>query len=211
MQAFPRRQPLFIGVVKCRFPRHIEGQPNSVTVQWNGVRWVLSVQSKVEIADQTHPSDTIVAGDFGVLRRVTFSDGVVVPPINVSWEEKRKFSENWKKVVDKISKLDRRIANIRKDETHKFTSGYVKNHAVIVLRDLHIKSMSASAAGTAEQPGTKVKPKSRLNRAILRQGWGELGRQLEYKQSWAGGLLEYQSKAYTCGFSANADEVAAQN
>jgi len=38
------------------------------------------VQSKVEIADQTHPSDTIVAGDFGVVRRVTFSDGVVVRP-----------------------------------------------------------------------------------------------------------------------------------
>ena len=239
-----------LGWVKCRFPQHIEGKPTSVTVKWNGVRWVLPVQSKVEIADQTHPSDTIVAGDFGVVRRVTFSDGVVVPPINVSWEEKRKsfyqrrlknkrkFSGNWKKVVDKISKLDRRIANIRKDETHKFTSGYVKNHAVIVLGDLHIKSMSASAAGTAEQPGTKVKQKSGLNRAILRQGWGELGRQLEYKQIWAGGLVEYQSEAYssqqcpaceytsplnrktqeafacvspTCGFRANADEVAAQN
>ena len=79
-----------LGWVKCRFPQHIEGKPTSVTVQWNGVRWVLSVQSKVEIADQTHPSDTIVAGDFGVVRRVTFSDGVVVPSINVSWEEKRK-------------------------------------------------------------------------------------------------------------------------
>jgi len=79
-----------LGWVKCRFPQHIEGKPTSVTVQWNGVRWVLPVQSKVEIADQTHPSDTIVAGDFGVVRRVTFSDGVVVPSINVSWEEKRK-------------------------------------------------------------------------------------------------------------------------
>ncbi len=89
----------------------------------------------------------------------------------------------------KISKLDSRIAHIRKDETHKFTSGYVKNHAVIVLGDLHIKSMTASAAGTLEQPGRKVKQKSGLNRAILRQGWGELGRQLEYKQIWASGLV----------------------
>ena len=74
-----------------------------------------------------------------------------------------------------ISKLDSRIANIRKDETHKFTSGYVKNHAVIVLGDLHSKGMSASAAGTAEQPGTKVKQKSGVNRVIPRQGRGELG------------------------------------
>ena len=94
----------------------------------------------------------------------------------------------------KISKLDSRIADIRKDEIHKFTSGYVKNHAVIVLGDLHIKSMTASAAGTAEQPGRKVKQKSGLNRAILRQGWGEIGRQLEYKQSWAGGLVSTNRK-----------------
>jgi len=101
-----------------------------------------------------------VAGDLGVVRRVTFSGGVVVTPSDVSWEEKRKsfyqrrlknkrkFSENWKKVIDKISKLDRRIANIRKDETHKFTSGYVKNHSVIVLGHLNTKSLTASAAGT---------------------------------------------------------------
>ena len=126
----------------------------------------------------------------------------------------------------------------QKDETHKFTSGYVKNHAVIVLGDLHIKNMTASAAGTVEQPGRKVKQKSGLNRAILRQGWGEIGRPLEYKQSWAGGLVEYQSEAYrsqrypacdytsplnrrtqemfacvssSCGFSGKADDVAAQN
>ncbi len=87
------------------------------------------------------------------------------------------------------------------------TSGYVKNHAVIVLGHLHTKSMTASAAGTLEQPGRKVKHKSRLNRAILWQGWGELGRQLEYKQS----RVEYQSEAFACGFSGNVDEVAAQN
>jgi putative transposase len=239
-----------LGWVKCRFSQPMEGKPNSVTVKWNGVRWILSVQCKVEIADPRHPSDTIVAGDFGVVRRVTFSDGVVVPPIDVAWEEnrkafyqrtlknKRKFSQNWKKVVGKISKLDSRIANIRKDATHKFTSAYSKNHAVIVLGDLNIKSISASAAGTKEKHGKNVKQKSGLNRSILRQGWGELGRQLEYKQLWQGGLVEYQSEAYSsqdcpkcshrsplnrktqdafecvwpdCGFKANADDVAAHN
>ena len=239
-----------LGWVKCRFSQHIEGKPNSVTVKWNGVRWVLSVQCKVEITDPKHPSNTIVAGDFGVVRRVTFSDGVVVPPVDVLWEEsrkafyqrqlknRRKFSQNWKKVVRKISKLDSRIANVRKDATQKFTTEYSKSHAVIVLGNLNIKSMSASAAGTTEKPGKKVKQKSGLNRAILRQGWGELGRQLEYKQLWRGGLVEYQSEAYSsqdcpkcshrsplnrktqdrfecmspdCDFKANADDVAAHN
>jgi putative transposase len=139
-------------------------------------------------------------------------------------------------VVRKISKLESRIANIRKDETQKFTTEYCKNHAVIVLGDLPSKSMSASATGTKERHGKNVKQKSGLNRALLRQGWGELGRQREYKQLWAGGVVEYQSEAFSsqdgpkcpyrsplnrkrqeafqcvgCGFQAHADEVAARN
>jgi len=237
-----------LGWVPCRFTQHIDGKPNSVTVRSNGVRWILSVQCKVEVAAPVHPANTIVAGDFGVVRRVTFSDGVVVPPVDVSWEEqrkafyqrqlrnKRKFSQNWKKIIRKVAKLDSRIANIRKDQAHKFTGAYSKSHAVIVPGDLSIKDMSASAAGTVEKPGKNVAQKSGLNRSILRQGWGELGRQLEYKELWRGGLVEYQSEAYSsqhclacghtskenratqekfecveCGFSANADDVAAQN
>ncbi|HUE56548.1 MAG TPA: transposase [Candidatus Udaeobacter sp.] len=185
----------------------------------NPVKTVIAVRSQLMYVmqhglrtNQHLPQQTAkggVAGDFGIVRRVTFSDDVVVPPIDVSWEEhrkkfyqrrlrnKRKFSQSWKKIVSKISKLDRRIANIRKDETHKFTSAYSKNHAVIVLGDLDIKSMSASAAGSTEKPGKRVKQKSGLNRALLRQGWGELGRQLEYKQLWQGGLVEYQSEAFS--------------
>jgi len=237
-----------LGWVKCRFTQKMEGQHNSVTVRWNGTRWILSVQAKIEVSEPIHPSDTIVAGDFGVVRRVTFSDGVVVAPIDVSWAENRKafyqrklknktkFSQNWKKVVRKIGKLDSRIANVRKDQTHTFTHAYSKSHAVIVLGDLNIQNMSASAAGTIEKPGKNVKQTSGLNRSILRQGWGELGRQLEYKQLWQGGFVEFQSERYTsqhcpacehtsllnraiqaefkcveCGFSANADDVAAQN
>jgi len=166
---------------------------------------------------------------------------------DVMWEEsrkafyqrqlknRRKCSQNRKKVVRKISKLDSRIANVRKDATQKFTTEYSKSHAVIVLGNLNIKSMPASAAGTTEMPGKKVKQKSGLNRAILRQGWGELGRQLEYKQLWRGGSVEYQSEAYSsqdcpkcshrsplnrraqdtfecispdCDFKANADDVS---
>jgi putative transposase len=172
-----------LGWVKCRWTQKIEGQPNSVTVRWNGGRWILSVQCQVDIAAPIHPAETIVAGDFGVVRRVTFSDGVVVPPVDVSWEEqrkafcqrrlrsKRKFSQNWKKVVRKIRRLDSRMANLRKDETHQFTSQYLKNHAVIVLGDSHIKYMSASAAGTRKKPGraTERRWRSDLANAVSGQ------------------------------------------
>ena len=49
--------------------------------------------------------------------------------------------------------------------------------------------MSKSAKGTFDNPGTRVKAKSGLNRAILDQSWGEFCRQLEYKSSWLGGVF----------------------
>ena len=145
-------------------------------------------------------------------------------------------SKNWLKVQAKIRKLHRRIANIRKDATHKTSHEYSKNHAVIVVGDLNIKAMSKSAAGTIINPGKRVKQKSGLNRSILRQGWSELKRQLAYKTNWRGGYVVEQSEAYTsqecpkcshttkanrvsqskfvcehCGFKAHADLVGAIN
>ena len=49
--------------------------------------------------------------------------------------------------------------------------------------------MSRSSKGNSEQHGKRVGQKSGLNRAILDQGWCEFRRQLEYKMSWAGGML----------------------
>ena len=49
--------------------------------------------------------------------------------------------------------------------------------------------MSASAAGTIENPGKKVKQKSSLNRSILDQGWYAFSRMLSYKLERRGGRL----------------------
>jgi putative transposase len=96
--------------------------------------------------------------------------------------------------------------------------------------------MSRSAAGTVDEPGTNVKQKSGLNRAILDQGWGEFRRQLKYKMLCSGGLFipvppqktsiacpkcgessketrktQAQFACVECGFSENADLVGAIN
>lgn len=72
-----------------------------------------------------------------------------------------------------------------------------QNHALVCIEDLQIKNMSTSAKGTADKPGTKVKQKSGLNRAILDQGWGEFRRQLGYKVPWHGGQLIAVPPHYT--------------
>jgi putative transposase len=60
---------------------------------------------------------------------------------------------------------------------------------VVCVEDVRIKNMTARAAGTVEQPGTNVRQKAGLNKAILDQGWGEFRRQLGYKQTWRSGWL----------------------
>jgi transposase len=60
--------------------------------------------------------------------------------------------------------------------------------------NLRIKNMTRSAKGTVSNPGSNVKAKSALNRAILAQGWGLLVRRTQDK---APGRVEKVRAAYT--------------
>ncbi len=102
---------------------------------------------------------------------------------------KKEFSNNWKKAQQRVTKLHSKIANIRKHFVHKSSSDISKNHAVVFVEDLHVKNMSASSKCTKAKPGNRVTQKSGLNRSILDASPFELGRQLEYKTRWRGGLL----------------------
>jgi putative transposase len=125
---------------------------------------------------------------------------------------------------------------MRNDYLHKLSTTISKSHAVVVLEDLKVKDMTASAQGTREKPGRNAKQKAGLNKAILDQGWGNFRLYLEYKQARLGGWVLYVNPAYTsqtcsgcghvhpdnrrsqagfvcqsCGLSINADMNAAIN
>ena len=51
----------------------------------------------------------------------------------------------------------------------------------MVLEDLKIQNMTASAKGTAEAPGSNVRQKAGLNRSILASRWGKIEQCLGYK------------------------------
>jgi len=128
---------------------------------------------------------------------------------------KKKFSSNWKKAKAKVQRVHVRIANTRRNYLHKTSTTISKNHAMVVVEDLQVSNMSRSAAGTVEKPGRNVRQKSGLNKSILDQGRAEFRRQLDYKVLWQGGLFLARSQAVfacvKCGFSENADLVAAIN
>jgi hypothetical protein len=73
---------------------------------------------------------------------------------------KKKFSAKWVKQKAKITRLHMRAANARKDDLHQLSSWLAKNHGVIRLEKLRVRSITASAAGPVENPGENVAAKS---------------------------------------------------
>ena len=237
-----------IGWVRYRNSRQTIGIIKNVTVTAKCGKWYVSIQTEYEQEKPIHSGGDIGI-DMGIVRFATLSNGQYFNPVNAfktlkgrlaklqrQLKRKTKGSNNWKKLVAKIGKLHKRIANIRKNFLHQISNTISKNHATVYVEDLQVKNMSKSAKGTKENPGKMVKQKSGLNRAILDQAWYEFRRQLEYKLRWRGGQLIPVSPQYTsqccpacghtakanrttqalfacvqCGYTENADVVGAMN
>ena len=191
-----------IGWVRYRKSRDITGIPKNVTIKRELDKWYISIQTEQEVKNPVHPSTSAVGIDVGIVNFAALSDGTVIAPVNSHSKnilrlkkagrrlsKKQKFSKNWHKQRKKLQKEHRRVKNIRSDFLHKATAKLSKNHAVIVVENLKVSNMSASASGTADKPGKNIKAKSGLNRRVLDQGWYEFRRQLEYKLLWSGGKL----------------------
>ena len=84
---------------------------------------------------------------------------------------KKKGSRNRAKARARLNACHGRVASMRRDFLHQRTTELVRSHALIAIEDLAVKRMTASAAGTEEEPGSNVKAKAGLNRVILRNGW----------------------------------------
>ncbi|SIO21139.1 RNA-guided endonuclease InsQ/TnpB family protein [Nitrosomonas cryotolerans] len=238
-----------IGWVKYRNSRQVIGDVKNMTISRKGSYWYVSIQTEYETELKRHSSTSMIGVDMGVTRFATLSDGSYVEPLNsfrklskkLAFEQRKlskkvRFSANWKKQKQIITRLHERIANARLDFLHKTSTEISKNHAMVVVENLKIGNMSKSAKGSVEKHGKNVKAKSGLNKSILDQGWGMFVSFLEYKQACSGGDVLKVNPQYTsqtcprcqhvsrdnrksqsafecteCGFKANADLVGALN
>lgn len=238
-----------LGWVKYKKSRSIQGTPKNITISRKLDSWYVSIQVEYDVDRPLPKAKKAIGLDLGVARFATLSDGSYIEPLNAfknsqaklakyqrQMARKKKFSNNWTKAKAKVSKLQNKIANSRRDFLHKASTAICNNHALVAIEDLKVSNMSKSAKGSFEEPGKNVKAKSGLNRSILDQGWNEFRRQLEYKMSWSGGEVVAVAPHYTsqacpccghvhkenrktqakfecvsCGFEENADFVGALN
>ncbi|MEU6255813.1 transposase [Streptomyces sp. NPDC047043] len=133
----------------------------------------------------------------------------------------------------KVAKIKAKEADRRKDWCEKTSTMLARTHDLVRFEKLNIKNMTRSAKGTVAEPGSNVRQKAGLNRAILAQGWGLLRQRTEHKapgrvedipapytslRCSACGWIEKNSRksqaefvCVSCGFTCNADENAAHN
>jgi putative transposase len=94
---------------------------------------------------------------------------------------KQKDSKNREKSRKKLTILHARIANIRKDALHKFTTHICKNHAYVAIEDMHVAGLLRN---------------HHLAQAISDASLGEIKRQLTYKAEKFGTRLAVIDRFY---------------
>lgn len=177
----------------------------NMTISRRGDRWVASVVVEEHTSPQKPPKsrEENIGVDLGVKESAALSNGDLVPnPRHLKESEKRlktlqrqfsrtqKGSNRRKRVVQKISVQHARVAERRKAYLDKLTKHLAMNYQNVCIEDLNVSGMTSSAKGTVENPGTNVKAKSGLNRAVLDVGFHEFRRQVSYKSDWYDSALQ---------------------
>lgn len=189
-------------------PIAADAKLKSVTVSRDGAWWMASLLFAVPVEDTAERTieELMVEGavgiDLGVSHPVVTSHGEVISLPRVTDRlrlrerrlrqaiaRRKKGARNRRKAVRALSRLTARVARRRKDALHKVTTAIAKSHGIVVIEDLKVRNMTASAKGTVEEPGTNVRQKAGLNRSLLDVAPGMFRTLLEYKLRWRGGRL----------------------
>ena len=121
------------------------------------------------------------------------------------------YSGRLRRTIAEIARLRARQARRRADFTHKLTTDLAKRHGWVGIEDLRVMAMTASARGNMEQPGSNVRAKAGLNRAILDNIPGERRRQLAYKAPRFGSelrLVPPQATSEMCATCGHRDSAS---
>jgi putative transposase len=204
----PRYAPL--GSLKIVLDRPLEGRVSSWSIKRELDEWYVVAQCAI-IVDDPLPSTLPAVGiDRGVVLFSADSDGRTIEAPRFGEKAERRIaraqrqlakkargSKNRAKAVVRLAKIQRNVARRRKVFTNTESLYYAKANGTVVVEALRVKNMTASAAGTVDEPGSNVSAKAGLNRSILDAGWTQFRDQLKYKLAERGGSLVEVPPEYT--------------
>jgi putative transposase len=174
-----------IGKVKLTEKLRFEGKIMSCTVSRQADSWFASLNVDVGEYKKPRKSNNKIGIDFGIKTLITDQNGNEIQspkPLKTNLRKlkrlskrlskKKEGSKNREKAKIKLSKLHKRISDIRKDFTNKLTTQICNENQVIIIEDLCVKSWS------------KMFGKSGTDGCV-----GEIIRQLSYKKEIYGNIL----------------------
>ncbi len=204
------------GWVRFRWTRAIGGTIRNATVSRNAGRWYISFCVEDGVVETAPNGQPAVGVDLGVNVAVATSEGEMLHRETVTVGEAKRLkrlqqllsrslrihghnrrSKRREVARAQFGRLNARIRARRNDFAAQTAVRLVRNHGLIAVENLRIKSMTASAKGTIEAPSRNVRQKAGLNRAILDKGWGGFLLKLEHAARYHGATVVKVSPAYT--------------
>ena len=183
-----------IGFVAMREELRVQGRIWGATVSREADRWFVAIQVDVKAEPVRRENQAPVGVDLGILHAATLSTGKRYDApkslaknlkrlrrLSRGLSRKQKGSRNREEAKMRLARLHRRIANIRRDWTHKLTTNLTRSYGVIALEDLAVGNLMQNR---------------HLARAIADVGLGELRRQLEYKAPMRGGRMVFVGRFF---------------
>ncbi|WP_223281461.1 RNA-guided endonuclease InsQ/TnpB family protein [Streptomyces antnestii] len=212
-----------LGWVRFRWSRPLGGEIRSATVSKKSGHWFVSflVDDQAVTPEKHAMPGTAVGIDRGVKVAAVTSDGDFhdrefitadqagrYRRLQQQFARTKKGSANRSKTRAAMNRIMGRVTDRRGHFCAQTASRIVAKNALVVLEDLRIKNMSASASGTIEAPGSRVVAQKRgLNRAVLDKGWHRLELALVGAARYTGTTVVKVNPAYTsqrcsaCGFA----------
>ena len=168
-------------------------------------KWYAYITYEIPLSMTRQPASTGTLGLDRNVGQVTDSNGTVyrmATQSRLDAKAKRKQrlqarkvrgSVRYRRIGGQLTKLKRKQARIRANDTHHISRNLADTAHTVVLEKLQTKNMTKTAKGNKENPGTNVRAKSGLNRSILATNWGQLEQRLGYK---CGQVVEVDPKIH---------------
>jgi len=212
-----------LGWVRLRLSRKVCGRIRNVTVCREGRHWFAALCCEGDYRT-TNAGGAALGLDAGVAQDLTDSTGQVLDlgaPTRREWRFLARLqrrvsrrvlgSRRWRRAQERAARLRRHLAGRRRDRAHKESTRLAKAHALVVIEDLALKPMTASAKGTAENPGRNVQAKAGFNREMLSRGHADFRRMLAYKCERSGARLLAVPAAHTSQTCSQCGHCAPEN